>query len=144
MGVFYIIWKVFESTFQNRFRLYPFILQTNSWTSFYTKSLILYNNRFVLPCSTNKSFYQISNLFSNFWPKTENSEAWILIKVQYQWICLDKLYKLMESLFQISFWNFGQKPKNILTVFKQIAGLRFYTISLMLYINGFVSLSSTN
>ena len=35
-----------------------------------------------------------------------NSEAWILVKVQYviyQWIRLDKLYKLMESFFfQIS------------------------------------------
>ena len=47
-----------------------------------------------------------------------NTEVWILIiKVQcvmYQWICLDKLYKLMKSFFQISesffefvtiFWN---------------------------------------
>ena len=33
-----------------------------------------------------------------------NIEAWLLIKVQcviYQWIRLDKLYKLMESFFQI-------------------------------------------
>ena len=32
-----------------------------------------------------------------------NSEAWVLIKVQcviYQWIRLDKLYKLMESFFK--------------------------------------------
>ena len=31
-----------------------------------------------------------------------NSEAWVLIKVQcviYQWIRLDKLYKLMERFF---------------------------------------------
>ena len=34
-----------------------------------------------------------------------NSEVWILIKAQYiiyQWILLDMLYKLMESIFQIS------------------------------------------
>ena len=34
-----------------------------------------------------------------------NSEAWILIKVQfiiYQWISLVQLYKLMENFFQIS------------------------------------------
>ena len=43
------------------------------------------------------------------WPKTENiqknSEAWILIKVQcviHQWIRFDKLYKPLESFFQIS------------------------------------------
>ena len=38
-----------------------------------------------------------------------NSEAWILIKVQYfiyQWIRLDKLYKLMESFFKNSFSNY--------------------------------------
>ena len=52
---------------------------------------------------------QISNSFSNYWPKNEknsqtNSEAWILIKVQYviyQWIRLDKLYKLMEAFFEV-------------------------------------------
>ena len=34
-----------------------------------------------------------------------NSEVWILIKLQcviYQWIWLDKLYKLLKSFFQIS------------------------------------------
>ena len=33
--------------------------------------------------------------------------------VIYQWIRLNELYKLMESLFQISFLNFGQKQKNL-------------------------------
>ena len=44
------------------------------------------------------------------------SEALILIKVQcviYQWIRLDKLYKLMIFFFQIRFRIIGQKPKNI-------------------------------
>ena len=58
-----------------------------------------------------ESFLQISNSFSNYWPKTENiqtnRESWnILIKVQcviYQWIWLVELYKLMESFFL----NFG-------------------------------------
>ena len=34
-----------------------------------------------------------------------NNKVWILINfqcVEYQWISLDKLYKLMESFFQIS------------------------------------------
>ena len=44
-----------------------------------------------------------------------NSEAWILIKVQcviYQWIRLDKLYKLMESFFQISKFVFELLAEN--------------------------------
>ena len=67
-------------------------------------------------------FFQIS--FRNFWTITENfeqrakilnrnskmciqknSEAWTLIKLQcvvYQWICLNELYKLMKSFFEIS------------------------------------------
>ena len=51
-------------------------------------------------------FFQIR--FQNFGRKRKNiqtnSEAWILIQVQcvvYQWICLNELYQLMESLFQI-------------------------------------------
>ena len=67
--------------------------------------------------STHPSFkFQIC--FQNFgWkPKNirTNREAWILIKVQcskYQWIRLDKLYKLMESFFQIlnQFSNYWPK-----------------------------------
>ena len=52
-----------------------------------------------------ESFFQISILFSNYWPKTDKQIAWTLIEVQfivYQWIWLKKLYKLMESFFQIS------------------------------------------
>ena len=47
-----------------------------------------------------------------------NSEAWVLIKVQcviYQWIRLDKLYKLMERFFlkfRICFWIIDWKSKN--------------------------------
>ena len=46
--------------------------------------------------------------------------------------------------FRIRFWIFDRRPKNTHTVFKGIAGLRFYIKSLMLYINGFVSTSSRN
>ena len=56
------------------------------------------------------SFFPISNSFSNYWPKPENiqmnSDAWILITLQcviYQWIWLDKLYKLMECFFFLIF-----------------------------------------
>ena len=48
-----------------------------------------------------------------------NSEAWILIKVQcviYQWIRIDKLYKLIESFIQISnsFSNYWPKTEKYL------------------------------
>ena len=63
-----------------------------------------------------KSFFQILNLFLNFWPKNKkirkNSEAWILIKLQrviIQWIYLNELYKLIKNFFQISFLNFCQR-----------------------------------
>ena len=49
-----------------------------------------------------------------------DSEAWILIKVQcvvYQGICLDNLYKLMESFFFkfLSFQIIGRKTKKYST-----------------------------
>ena len=43
-----------------------------------------------------------------------------------------------EKLFSNSFSKFWPKTENIHTVFKRIAGLRFYPKSLMLTINGFV------
>ena len=65
---------------------------------------------------TNERLFVNFIFVSKFWQKTENfglkpkniqknSESWILIKLQcviYQWICLNKLYKLMEKLFKIS------------------------------------------
>ena len=36
-----------------------------------------------------------------------------MFDVIHQWICLKELYKLMNSIFQISFQNYGQKTKNI-------------------------------
>ena len=62
---------------------------------------------------TNVKLFSNFELIFNFWQKTENfdrklkniqtnSEAWILIKVQcviYQWIRLEKPYKVMESFF---------------------------------------------
>ena len=57
----------------------------------------------------------------------KNSEAWILIKLQYviyQWIRLNELYKQMKSLFRISFLNFDRKPKILAEnrkIFKRIA-----------------------
>ena len=52
-----------------------------------------------------------------------NSEAWILTKVQwvlYQWICLDKLYKLMKSCFQIS-----ESLFELTTIFQNNSGVGF-------------------
>ena len=95
---------------------------------FHPKFFMLNINGFISTSSTNKSFFfQISNFFPIYGRKPKNiqtnSEAWILIKVQcviYQWICLNELYKLRKSFFQISFWNFwlkienfGRKRKNI-------------------------------
>ena len=65
-----------------------------------------------LALQSNEFFFQISILFLKFWLKSKkysNKEVWILIKLQcvillYQWIRLDKLYKLMETFF---FFNFG-------------------------------------
>ena len=104
-----------------------------------------------------ESFFQISNSFSNFRPKTiflkKNTDAWIIIKLQcviYQWICLNELYKLMKKTFfkyQISFRNFDLKLK-VLTenwkIFKQIERLEYWSKWNVLYINGFDSTSSTN
>ena len=75
---------------------------------FYLKCLILwlYINGSILTSSTNKwkSFFKF--VFELMAEKSKNietnSEAWVLIKVQcviYQWIRLDKLYKLMERFF---------------------------------------------
>ena len=68
-----------------------------------------------------ESFFPILNSFSNCWPRTQkifilinglkpkiiqtNSEVKILLKFNcaiYQWIRVDKLYKLMESFLKIS------------------------------------------
>ena len=77
---------------------------------FYLKCLILwlYINGSILTSSTNKwkSFFKFQFVFELMVEKSKNietnSEAWVLIKVQcviYQWIRLDKLYKLMERFF---------------------------------------------
>ena len=79
------------------------------------------------------------------------SEAIILIKLQfviYQWIRLNELYKLMELLQTnklLSNFEFVVKflAENFQTNIEPLAGLRFYPKYLMLYINGFVSTSST-
>ena len=72
---------------------------------------------------TNGKFFfkfQIRNFFRKPKNVQKNSVAWILIKLQcvtYQWICLNELYKIIESFFQIqiSFRYFGWNPKNIQT-----------------------------
>ena len=72
-----------------------------------------------------ESFFQIRFRINDRKPKSieTNIEAWILIKVQSfffnQCICLDKLYKLMESFFSkfwIRFLVFDWKLKNIRTI----------------------------
>ena len=71
-----------------------------------------------------KSFFQNLNLFSKFWLKTEKifkriarHKYWSNYNVYiiYQWICLDKLYKQMQSFFQNSnlFLNWCQTTENI-------------------------------
>ena len=80
-----------------------------------------------------------------------NREAWILMKVQcfiFQWIRLDMLYicrLLMKAFVQISEFRISYNfvPSVCTTIFKRIAGLCFYPKYLMLYINEFVSTSST-
>ena len=75
---------------------------------FYLKSLMLYTNGFVSRSSTNwwKAFLKF-RIFDRK-PKIfqTNSETWILIKLEcviYQWIRLDKLYKLMEIFLNFKF-----------------------------------------
>ena len=71
---------------------------------------MLYINGFILTSSTNEwnvlFKYQIHFQINGRKLKNiqTNSEAWILIKFQFfmcQWICINKLYKLMESFLQI-------------------------------------------
>ena len=42
-----------------------------------------------------------------------------MFDVIHQWICLNELYKLINSIFQISFQNYGQKTKKK-KIFKRI------------------------
>ena len=75
---------------------------------FYHESLMLCINGFVSTSSTNewKVFFKFRIIGWKPNNNQTNSNAWILIKMQcviYQWICLDKLYKLIGSLFS----NFG-------------------------------------
>ena len=72
--------------------------------------------------TTEKFFFKFQICIRNFGLKPKNfetnTEALILIKLQcviYQWICLRKLYKQLESLFSNSFLIIGWKPKNIQT-----------------------------
>ena len=108
-------------SFQNWFRLSvcTTIFKRIAGPCFYPKSLLLYVHQWIrLDEQWEACFkFQIHVRVISRKPKniTRNSEAWILIKVQcviYQWIQLDKLYKLMESFFQISisFLNFDRKP----------------------------------
>ena len=112
----YIIRKVFESTFRNRFSVSvcTAIFKRIAGLCFYCKSLMLcYTSmdsyRRSLQTNGKLSFkFQIRFWINGRKPKNiqTNSVVWILIKVQcviYQWVRLDKLYKLMENFFL----NFG-------------------------------------
>ena len=112
-----------KDTFQNRFRLSvcTTIFNRIAGLSFYLKSFMLYINKFVLISSTNwwEAFSTFRICFRIIDRKPKNSqsnrEVWILIKGQcviYQWICLDKPYKLMGSFFfkfQIARWQSWSK-----------------------------------
>ena len=133
MGVSYTIWKVFESTFRIQFRLSvrlsvcTTIFKWKAGLHFYPKSLMLYINGSAISSSSYNGmlFFKFWIRFRINWRKPKNietnSQVWILTKVQcfiYQWICLDKLYKVMESFFLQNsdfFRIFGWKPKNIRT-----------------------------
>ena len=86
---------------------------------FYPKFLMLYINGFISRGQQrNGKLFQISNLFLIFgWIQKlfqKKSEAWILIKLQcviYQWICLNELFKIMETFFSISFSNYWPKTE---------------------------------
>ena len=147
------------------------VVQTDTWNRFryvFLKDLlnfefvfeVLAENRFQwillkkLYKQIKSFFFKFYIYFRNFGPKTENfgwkpkkknSDEWILIKLQcvtYQWICLHELYKQMESFFQISnlLSIFGQKQ----IFFKRIARRKYWSNRNVLYINGFISTSSTN
>ena len=83
-----------------------------------------------------------------------NSEAWILIDqiamCMYQWICVNELYKLMESFFfQISnsFLIFDRKPKILAEnqkIFLRIARREYWSSCNLLHVNEFTLTSSTN
>ena len=125
---------------------------------FYLKSLMLYINGFVLTSSGKRwkvFFFKFRIRFRIIGRNPHkkiiptNKEAWILIKVKcftYQWICLDKLYKLTKSLFPISnsFSNYGPKIENYSNEYIHIARCEYWSNSNVLYINGFVSTSSTH
>ena len=103
VGVSYIIWKIFESTFRNQFGLFVCLsgclsvclyhdLQTNSCTSFLSW-IIDGIHQWILPGELYKLMERFFlNLKFHFWiivwkPKNmqTNSEVWILMKVQCVW-----------------------------------------------------------
>ena len=67
----------------------------------------------------------------------------ICFDVMHQWICFDELYKLMQSFFfQIFFSNFW--PKHNFFFFKRIESREYWSNCIVLYVNVFVWISSTN
>ena len=124
IGVSYIIWKVFKSTFRNLFRpsVCTTIFKRIAGFHFYPKSFHVSNtsmNSSQRALQTNRKFFSNFEFNRKFLPKNKNiqknSKAWILIKLQWviytKWICLNKVYKLMERFFQIwiNFRIFGRK-----------------------------------
>ena len=108
IGVSYIIWKVFESTFQKKI---PFVCTTIfKWTAglhFYHKSFMLYINVFVSISSTNKwkASFQIS--LPNYLVKTEKysnhmNSDWNAMYYIYQWFDSTRILQTNGKLFQIS------------------------------------------
>ena len=106
-----IIWNseiVSELMTENR-KIFKLIARREYWFNYN----MLYVNGFVPTSSTNlwKAFFKFRICFRIIDRKPKNIQmnrkAWILIRVQcvvYQWIRLDKLYRLMECFFLI-FWN---------------------------------------
>ena len=140
-GVIYYLKGLWEYIPKSILSVCTTIFKRIAGVCFYLKCLMLYINLFVSTSSTEKikSFFfkfQINFQIIGRKPKNiqMNSEAWILIRVQcviYQWIRLDKLYKLMETFFfkfRIRFQIIERKPKNIQTNSEARILLKFHCI----------------
>ena len=126
----YIIWKVFESTFRNRFRLSvcTTIFKRIAELCFYLKCLMLYINGFFSTSTTNlwKAFF--SNFKFVFELMAENLKIFKRIARREYWsncnvlsgISMESSWQALHSyqwkaFFHISnsFSNYCQKPENI-------------------------------
>ena len=151
VGVSYIIKKVFESTFRNRFRLscLSTIFIRIPGLCFYLKCLMSYINGFVSTSSTNqwKAFFQFRISFRiNGW-KPKNIQMNSEVNIDQSAMCYTSMDLSWEALQTNGFFLFSNLEFCLFvwtTILKRAAGLYFYVKCLMLCINGFVLTTSTN